>query len=43
VRLQAQGVRLKSLVTHQAVWRLSLAPGVEAFALIKAVASARHS
>lgn len=42
LRLDAQGVRLKSLVTLRAAERLSLAPGVEVFALIKAVASARH-
>jgi molybdate transport system ATP-binding protein len=42
LRLDAQGVRLKSLVTRHAAERLSLAPGGAVFALIKAVASARH-
>jgi molybdate transport system ATP-binding protein len=42
LRLDAQGARLKSLVTHQAAERLSLEPGVRVFALIKAVASARQ-
>ena len=42
LRLDAQGVRLKSLVTLTAAERLSLAQGGTVFALIKAVASARH-
>ena len=42
LRLDAQGVRLKSLVTHKAAERLALASGGAVFALIKAVASARH-
>ena len=42
LRLDAQGVRLKSLVTRGAAARLGLAPGAMVFALIKAVASARH-
>jgi len=42
LRLDAQGVRLKSLVTRQAAERLSLAQGGTVFALIKAVASARQ-
>jgi molybdate transport system ATP-binding protein len=42
LRLDAHGTRLKSLVTRQAAERLSLAPGAEVYALIKAVASARQ-
>ena len=42
LRLDAHGVRLKSLVTQMAAERLGLAPGGAVFALIKAVASARH-
>ena len=42
LRLDAHGLRLKSLVTRTAAERLSLTPGGMVFALIKAVASARH-
>ena len=42
IRLDAHGVRVKSLVTRQAAQRLSLSQNAVVFALIKAVASARH-
>jgi molybdate transport system ATP-binding protein len=42
VRLSAPGLRLKSLVTAEAVAQLALAPGCDVFALVKATAAARH-
>jgi molybdate transport system ATP-binding protein len=42
VRLEAQGLVLKALVTPEAVARLGLKPGLAVIALVKASAAARH-
>ncbi len=43
VRLAAEGLTLKALVTPDAVERLGLKPGLEVFALVKATAAARRT